>query len=155
MGKEALRIGDPVPNFRLKDENGTEVDVADYIGKGPMVIYFYPKDDTPGCTVEACSFRDQFHEFTDLGVTVFGISADSPESHLKFKKKYRLPYTLLSDTGKKVQRLFKVKKNFLGLVDGRTTYVIDADGKVAYIFESQLQPKKHISESLKILKKAK
>lgn len=152
MVKDGLQVGDKVPEFTLEDHNGNELAIMDYVGPGPLVIYFYPKDDTPGCTREACSFRDQFAEFEDFGATIFGISADSPSSHRNFKAKYNLPYTLLSDQGKEVQKLFGVKKNFLGLVDGRSTYVIDKKGVIVHIFNSQFQPKKHISESLEILK---
>ncbi len=155
MGNDPLKIGDKLPQFILKDQNEDEVRISDFLGTGPLVIYFYPKDDTPGCTKEACSFRDQFAEFEDYGATIFGISSDTPESHRKFKEKYNLPYGLLSDPDKKIQQLFGVKKNFLGLLDGRVTYIIDSDGTVVHIFESQLRPKKHITEALSILKELK
>jgi len=115
------------------------------------VIYFYPKDDTPGCTKEACSFRDSFEEFTDRNVEVVGISADSVESHLNFANKYNLPFSLLADTENKVRNLFGIKGNLMGLIPGRVTYVINKEGVVVYVFESQLKATKHIDESLKAL----
>ena len=144
-------VGDKVPDFALLDQNGKEFNVGDYAGKRAMVIYFYPKDDTPGCTKEACSFRDSFEEFTDRNVEVVGISADSVESHLNFAKKYNLPFSLLADTENKVRNLFGVKGNLMGLIPGRVTYVINKEGVVVYVFESQLKATKHIDESLKAL----
>ena len=146
-----ITVGDKVPDFILLDQNGKEFNVGDYAGKRAMVIYFYPKDDTPGCTKEACSFRDSFEEFTDRNVEVVGISADSVESHLNFAKKYNLPFSLLADTENKVRNLFGVKGNLMGLIPGRVTYVINKEGIVVYVFESQLKATKHIDESLKAL----
>jgi peroxiredoxin Q/BCP len=146
-----LSVGDKVPEFTLLDQNGDPFNSADYLGKNAMVIYFYPKDDTPGCTKEACSFRDSFEEFTDRDVKVIGISADDVKSHLNFAKKYNLPFTLLADTENEVRKLFGVKSNLMGLIPGRVTYVIDSSGNVIYIFESQLNATKHISESLTAL----
>lgn len=146
-----IAVGDKVPDFALLDQNGKEFAVSDYAGKRAMVIYFYPKDDTPGCTKEACSFRDSFEEFTDRNVEVIGISADSVESHLNFAKKYNLPFSLLADTENKVRNLFGVKGNLMGLIPGRVTYVINKEGVVVYVFESQLKATKHIDESLKAL----
>ena len=151
MRQEPLKVGDRVPYFTLSNEAGKEIAIKDHIGH-PLVIYFYPKDDTPGCTREACSFRDHYEEFEEIGARIFGISSDSPESHKAFKEKYQLPYSLLSDSEKIVQKLFGVKKNFLGLIDGRVTYVVDRNGIVVHIFDSQLQPRKHIKEALDILK---
>jgi len=146
-----LGIGDTVPEFTLPDQNGDEFKIGDYLGKNAMVIYFYPKDDTPGCTKEACSFRDSFEEFSDRNVKVVGISADDVESHRNFAKKYNLPFTLLADTKNEVRKLFGVKSNLMGLIPGRVTYVIDSSGKVIYIFESQMKATKHISEALQAL----
>lgn len=146
-----LSVGDKVSEFSLLDQNGEEFKIGDHLGKSAMVIYFYPKDDTPGCTKEACSFRDSFEEFSDRNVKVIGISADGVESHRDFAKKYNLPFTLLADTKNKVRKLFGVKSNLMGLIPGRVTYVIDSNGEVIYIFESQVNAKKHITESLKAL----
>ena len=146
-----LSVGDMVPEFSLLDQNGDEFKIGDHLGRNAMVIYFYPKDDTPGCTKEACSFRDSFEEFTDRNVQVIGISADSVESHLDFAKKYNLPFTLLADTRNEVRKLFGVKSNLMGLIPGRVTYVIDKSGQVIYVFESQFKATKHISEALHAL----
>ena len=147
-----LEIGDTIPAFTLKDQNGTTFDIETYRGKKPMVIYFYPKDDTPGCTKEACSFRDEFEVFTDLDVKVIGISSDDVASHKDFSEKYHLPFTLLADTEKKVRKRFGVPSSLLGLLPGRVTYVINKNGIIAHIFNSQFGAEKHITESLAILK---
>jgi len=119
------------------------------------VIYFYPKDDTPGCTKEACSFRDQFEVFADADAVIIGISGQSVESHRKFAEKHRLRFTLLSDEGNTLRKLFGVPTNFLGLLPGRVTYVADKTGKVISVFNSQLQSSKHVDEAIRILKGAK
>ena len=150
--KMNLKIGDKVPLFALLDQNGNNFEISSLRGKQAMVIYFYPKDDTPGCTKEACSFRDEFETFTELNVAVIGISADDVDSHKKFAEKYQLPYTLLSDSDKKVRKLFGVKNSLLGILPGRVTYVIDKEGIVRFIFENQFGAEKHITESLRILK---
>ncbi|WP_445725622.1 peroxiredoxin [Flavobacterium sp.] len=145
-----IEIGDLLPTFRLQDQNNNTVNSIDYIGK-PMVIYFYPKDDTPGCTKEACKFRDDFERFTDLGTVVIGISADSVESHKNFEQKYNLPFLLLADTNNEVRNLFGVPKN-LFFIPGRVTYVIDKKGIVQYVFNSLLSAEKHIENALQKLK---
>lgn len=149
--KNTLKVGDTVPDFSLKDQNETPFQLKEHLGK-PLVIYFYPKDDTPGCTKEACKFRDEFQDFTDLNAEVIGISSDSVASHKAFAEKYHLPFTLLADTDKKVRKLFGVPK-FTGIIPGRVTYIIDKDGKVAYIFNSMREAEKHIDEAKRILKK--
>ena len=133
-----LKIGDKIPSFTLLNQEGKEVKSAELVGKANLVIYFYPKDYTPGCTKEACSFRDNFEEFTDLGAQVIGISADSPKSHTKFASKYNLPFTLLSDNKNEVRKAFGVKGSLFGLLPGRVTYIVDKSGVVQYIFDSQL-----------------
>ena len=150
--KMNLKTGDKVPLFTLLDQHGNNFEISNLRGKQAMVIYFYPKDDTPGCTKEACSFRDEFETFTELNVAVIGISADDVDSHKKFTEKYQLPYTLLSDSDKKVRKLFGVKNSLLGILPGRVTYVIDKEGIVRFIFENQFGAEKHITESLRILK---
>ena len=119
------------------------------------MIYFYPKDDTPGCTSEACSFRDQFEVFKDAEAVIIGISGQSVASHKKFAEKHRLPFTLLSDEGDHIRKLFGVPTNLLGLLPGRVTYVADKTGKVICIFNSQMQSSKHVEEALRILRKSK
>jgi len=114
------------------------------------VLFFYPKDDTPGCTKEACAFRDDYEEFGKLDAEVVGISSDSVESHRSFARKHRLPFTLLSDEGGKVRKLYGVS-NTLGLFPGRVTYVIDEQGVIKHVFSSQLGTKRHVEEALKIL----
>ena len=147
-----LVVGDEVPTFTLKDQDNNDFNIESFKGKKPMVVYFYPKDDTPGCTKEACSFRDEFEVFRDLNVEVIGISSDNVASHKKFAEKYNLPFTLLADTDKKVQNLFGVPKSFLGLVPGRVTYIVDKNGIIVHIFNSMKDAEKHITESLSILK---
>ncbi len=145
-----LRTGDTIPNFELKDQNGNRFALSEHLGKGKMVLYFYPKDDTPGCTKEACAFRDSYEVFTDAGVEVIGISSDSVESHKQFAERYNLPFTLLSDPGGKVRKMFGVQKT-LGLIPGRVTFIIDENGIVLHVFNSQLKAQKHIEEALRII----
>ncbi|GAB3711589.1 peroxiredoxin [Flavobacterium koreense] len=147
----SLKIGDKLPSFSAKDTNGNIFNSQDYIGKQPLVIYFYPKDDTPGCTAQACSFRDNYQEFKDLGAEVIGISADTVTSHLKFKSKFNLPFILLSDNDKKVRKLFGVQ-NSLFIIPGRETFVIDKQGVVIMVFNS-MSSEIHITKALKVLKK--
>lgn len=141
--------GQPVPEFSLLDQDGASVTSTQFRG-GWTVVYFYPKDDTPGCTAESCSFRDNFEAFTDAGATVVGISSDSVESHKAFAQKHRLPFTLLADVDGEVRKQFGVGKT-LGLLPGRVTYVIDPDGIVRKVFSSQFKPKKHIDEALAVI----
>ncbi|MDD5186384.1 MAG: peroxiredoxin [Paludibacter sp.] len=119
------------------------------------MIYFYPKDDSPGCTKEACSFRDQFDVFKEQDALIIGISAQSVESHFEFAKKHRLNYTLLSDEGNIVRTLFGVPTNLFGLLPGRVTYVVNKEGKIIFVFNSQINAQKHIEEALRILKEMK
>ncbi|GAA4075858.1 peroxiredoxin [Flavobacterium cheonanense] len=147
----SLKIGDKLPSFSAKDTNGNIFNSHDYIGKQPLVIYFYPKDDTPGCTAQACSFRDNYQEFKDLGAEVIGISSDTVTSHLKFKSKFNLPFILLSDNDKKLRKLFGVQ-NSLFIIPGRETFVIDKQGVVIMVFNS-MSSEIHITKALKVLKK--
>ena len=146
-----LKVGDKIPNFTAKDTNGNDFNSLDVIGKKPLVIYFYPKDNTPGCTTQACSFRDQYEDFKDLGAEVIGISSDSIESHQKFTQQYRLPFILLSDSDKKIRTLFGVPSSLFGLIPGRVTYVADTTGTVIMIFDS-MKAKNHISKALEAIK---
>ena len=141
--------GQTAPEFTLPDQDGTPVTMSQFRG-GWAVVYFYPKDDTPGCTAESCSFRDSFESFTDVGATVIGISSDSVESHKAFAQKHHLPFTLLADVGGTVRKQFGVTKT-LGLLPGRVTYVIDPEGVVRRVFSSQFKPKKHIDEALAVI----
>lgn len=147
-----LKVGDIIPNFKAKDANGNDFDSQNIVGKKPLVIYFYPKDNTPGCTAEACSFRDQYEDFKDLGAEVIGISSDSVSSHHQFSKQYKLPFILLSDNDKKIKTLFGVPSGFFGLLPGRVTYVTDKNGVIQMIFDSMLATK-HIAKALETIKK--
>jgi len=145
-----LGAGAPAPEFTLEDQNGKRVSLADFKGRRNVVVYFYPKDDTPGCTKEACTFRDQYTDFTDAGAEVLGISSDSPASHRAFAAKHELPFTLLSDADGKVREAFGVPAT-LGLLPGRVTYVIDKQGVIRHAFNSQLSPARHVAEALQVL----
>jgi peroxiredoxin Q/BCP len=147
-----LKIGDSIPSFKAKDTNGVDFDSQNLVGHKPLVIYFYPKDNTPGCTTQACSFRDQYEDFKDLGAEVIGISSDSVESHQKFSKQYKLPFILLSDADKKIRKLFGVPSGMFGLLPGRVTYVTDKKGKIIMIFDSMMASK-HIPKALEAVKK--
>jgi thioredoxin-dependent peroxiredoxin len=151
----AVKVGDKIPEFTLPDQNGTIFDIKNVLGTKKLVIYFYPKDESPGCTKEACHFRDLFEVFNEAEAIIIGISGQSVESHKKFAEKYRLSFTLLSDTGNKVRKLFGVPSDALGLLPGRVTYVADRTGKVVYIFNSQVQAERHVDEALKILRELK
>jgi peroxiredoxin Q/BCP len=146
-----LKVGDKIPNFAAIDTNGDLFNSNEVIGKKPVVIYFYPKDDTRVCTEQACSFRDQYEDFKSLGTEVIGISSDSLKSHVAFANKYNLPFILLSDFDKKIRKAFGVPNDYLGLIPGRATYVADKNGIVQFIFDST-SGKIHIEKALEILK---
>jgi len=146
-----MELGSEIPKFELKDQHGQLFSIDSVLGKKNLVIFFYPKDDSPGCTKEACAFRDQFAVFEEADALVIGISGQSVESHLNFAKKHRLNYTLLSDPGNKVRKMFGVPTNLFGLLPGRVTYVINKQGRVEFMFNSQIQAEKHVDEALKIL----
>ena len=152
-----LLVGDRIPDFSLMDQNGDVFDIKSILGKKNIVIFFYPKDGSHGCTKQACYFRDFSEEFDEIDSIVLGISGQSVESHKKFAETYNLRYPLLSDGEDNVRRLFGVPSNFLGLVPGRVTYVVNKKGKIVYIFSSQTQIERHVDEALKValvLKKA-
>ena len=150
-----IKIGSLIPQFALADQNGDLFDINSVLGKKNLVIYFYPKDDSPGCTAQACSFQDQFEVFKEADAIIIGISAQSVESHKEFALKHRLTFTLLSDEGNKIRKQFGVPTNLFGLLPGRVTYVADKKGKVIYIFNSQINVTKHVDEALRILKESK
>ena len=145
-----LKPGVEAPDFTLNDQDGKPVSLKSLRGQKNVVVYFYPKDDTPGCTKESCAFRDQFTAFTDAGVEVLGISSDSEASHKAFAEKYRLPFRLLADRGGKVRNAFKVPAT-LGFLPGRVTFVIDKSGVIRHAFNSQMNATQHVDEALGVL----
>jgi peroxiredoxin Q/BCP len=150
----AIQAGIPAPDFKLPDETGTVRKLSSYQGK-PLILYFYPKDDTPGCTTEACNFRDDYSQYQEAGVTILGVSPDTPKEHTKFKEKYGLPFTLLADEGHKVCELYGVwglKKRMGREYEGvyRTTFLIDSQGKIVKVFEN-VKPAEHSAEVLEAL----
>jgi thioredoxin-dependent peroxiredoxin len=155
MKKKNIEIGSVIPQFALPDQNGNLFAINSFIGKKNLVIFFYPKDDSPGCTKEACYFRDQYEVFSEANAMIIGISGQSVQSHREFVDKYKLNYTLLSDEGNKIRKLFGVPTDLFGLLPGRVSYVIDKTGKVVFIFNSQSQTTKHVDEALRILKELK
>ena len=147
----AVKVGDIAPDFTLTSQTGESVSLKDFQGKKCVVLYFYPKDDTPGCTTEACAFRDRYEVFKEAGAEVIGISGDSTQDHQRFATKHNLPFLLLSDTGNKVRQLYGVPAT-LWVLPGRVTYVIDKAGVVRHIFDSMLEFQRHVEESLNTLK---
>lgn len=150
----AIQTGAQAPDFTLPDETGVERKLSDYRGR-PLILYFYPKDDTPGCTTEACNFRDDYSAYQQAGVAILGVSPDAPKSHAKFKVKFDLPFTLLADEAHQVCELYGVwgRKNFMGReYDGvfRTTFLIDAHGSIVRVFEN-VRPAEHSAEVLAAL----
>ncbi len=148
----AIKVGDTIPNFSAVDTKGNVFESNTIVGKKPFVIYFYPKDDTRVCTEQACSFRDQYEDFKALGAEVIGVSSDSVRSHQKFASRYQLPFLLLSDSDKKLRKLFGVPNDLLGLIPGRVTYVADKNGVIQLVFNS-ISGKIHIEKALEILKR--
>lgn len=148
-----VQVGDQAPDFTLSTQDGKQVSLKDYHGQKAVVLYFYPKDDTPGCTAEACAFRDSYEVFKDAGAEVLGVSSDSAAAHQKFATKYRLPFILLSDKDGTVRKRYGAVSAF-GLIPGRVTYIIDKEGIVRHVFSSQLAAERHIDEALKTLNSA-
>lgn len=148
----AIKAGDQAPDFKLPRPDGTLVSLSALLHKGAVVLYFYPKDDTRGCTIEACSFRDSYEAFKDAGAEVVGISSDSAASHEQFVRKYQLPFTLVSDAGGKVRKAYGVPST-LGILPGRVTYIIDAHGTVQHVFNSQIHAGQHVVEALAVLRR--
>ena len=144
--KSGVKVGDSAPEVTLTDQRGQSVSLSGFRGR-PLVVYFYPKDETPVCTAESCAFRDQYEDFTAAGAEVVGISSDDEASHRAFADHHRLPFVLLSDVAGEARRLFGVPKS-LGLLPGRVTYVIDPDGVVRQVFNSQMNAGKHVTTAL-------
>ena len=146
-----MKTGDRAPDFELPANKGRTVKLADFRGKKTVVLYFYPKDETPGCTVEACSFRDEYEDFTAAGAEVIGVSDDSVASHDKFAEHHRLPFVLATDAGGALREKMGVKKT-LGMLKGRVTFVIDKEGVIRDRFDSQLRFKGHVHNALELVK---
>jgi thioredoxin-dependent peroxiredoxin len=148
----SVKVGDRAPDFTLPSQMGDNVTLNEYFGKKNIVLYFYPKDETTGCTKEACAFRDSYEVFTELCAEVLGVSGQSVESHKSFATHHGLPFLLLADVGDKVRKLYGVPAN-MGFIPGRVTYIIDKKGFVRHIFNSQTHPEKHIQEATQALEK--
>lgn len=150
----SVQVGQVAPDFALVDTEGQTVRLSDYRGKSSVVLFFYPKDNSPACSAEACTFRDSYQDFVDTGAEVFGISDDSEAEHRKFSTRFGLPFKLLVDPRGQTRKTYGVPKT-LGLIPGRVTYVVDPEGIVRHIFNSQFQPAKHVAEALQVLAKIK
>ena len=148
-----ISTGDKCPTFELNDQEGKLRKSEEFLTKKALVLYFYPKDDTAGCTAQACSFRDAYEDLLEVGAEVVGVSGDSLDQHKKFAKKHNLPFTLLADTNNKLRKQMGVPTNLFGLIPGRVTYVIDNQGVVKGLFNSQLEIKGHVKKALEIIEK--
>ena len=146
-----IGVGDKAPDFTLPSQSGEQVRLQDRIGQGVVVLYFYPKDETSGCTREACAFRDSHEVFTDAGAEVIGVSSDSVDKHAAFATHHKLPFTLLSDKSGKVRKEYGVPAT-LGLIPGRVTYVIDRDGTVRHVFNSMTNISGHVNDALEVVR---
>ncbi len=146
-----VAIGDPAPDFTLPDHSGMPVRLRDLLDQGVVVLYFYPRDDTPGCRAEACAFRDSYEVFREAGAEVVGVSADPAAAHARFAARHRLPFILLSDVDGEVRKCYGVPATF-GLLPGRVTYVIDRHGIVRHLFSSQLAATRHVREALQTVR---
>ena len=147
---QRVQAGDKAPDFTLPSQAGELVRLHDRLGKRVVVLYFYPKDNTPGCTAEACAFRDSHEVFAEAGAEVIGISSDSVARHTAFADRHRLPFTLLSDQGGNVRRTYGVPP-VLGVLPGRVTYVIDREGVIRHIFSSMTNIGQHIGDALRVV----
>jgi len=145
-----IKVGDRAPNFNLPSQMGDNVALSEFLGKKNIVLYFYPKDESPGCTKEACTFRDSYEELTNLDAEVLGVSGQSVDSHKSFATHYGLPFILLSDKENQVRQLYGVPST-MGIIPGRVTYIIDKKGMVRHIFNSQTQAPRHVEEAKKTL----
>ncbi len=142
-----LKVGDKAPDFELEDQDGRKIKLLQWKGTSSLILYFYPKDDTPGCTAQSCSFRDHYEELQKLDVKIVGVSSDSTESHKRFVEKYKLPFTLLSDPKGEARKLYDVKKTF-GLIPARVSFIINPKGMITYAYSSQINIQKHVDDAL-------
>jgi peroxiredoxin Q/BCP len=147
-----IQVGDKAPDFTLPSQSGEQVRLSDRLGERIVVLYFYPKDETVGCTKEACAFRDSYEVFAEAGAEVIGVSSDSVDKHAAFAGHHELPFTLLSDQGGQVRKSYAVPAT-LGLLPGRVTYVIDRAGTVRHVFSSQTNIGRHVNDALDVVKK--
>jgi thioredoxin-dependent peroxiredoxin len=147
-----IKVGDKAPDFTLPSATGEQVRLSDRLGDHAVVLYFYPKDETPGCTAEACAFRDGYEAFTDAGAEVIGVSSDSSGRHASFADRHQLPFTLLSDQGGRVRKSYGVPA-VLGVLPGRVTYVIDRTGTVRHVFNSMTNIGRHVSDALDVVRR--
>jgi peroxiredoxin Q/BCP len=147
-----IRAGDKAPDFTLPSQSGAPVRLHDRLGERVVVLYFYPRDNTPGCTAEACAFRDSYEAFTDAGAEVIGVSSDSVARHEAFAGQHELPFTLLSDQGGRVRKSYGVPAK-IGVIPGRVTYVIDRQGTVRHTFSSMTNIGQHIGDALKVVRR--
>lgn len=150
----SLKVGDKAPDFKLKNQDGKDVKLSSYqgfLGK-PVVLYFYPADDSPGCTKQANAFKASISAFKKAGAEVLGISGQDVESKSAFRARLQLPFPLLVDEGDAVRKAYGVKKDLLGLLDGRETYVIGKDGTIKLVYNNQFNPESHVEEALEALK---
>ncbi|OVE75484.1 peroxiredoxin [bacterium F11] len=151
FNKKAIAVGDEAPDFELASSKGGMVRLSDFRNKKHVVLYFYPKDNTTACIAESCGFRDQYDEFLKAGADIVGISSDTVESHIQFSEKYQFPFHLLADKNHQIRERYGVPPT-LGLLPGRTTYLIDKKGIVQYLFNSQFHVDSHITLTLQKLK---
>ena len=149
-GRRPIRVGDEAPEVALPDARGEVVRLSSFRGVSPVVLYFYPADFTPGCTAEACAFRDAYEAFMEAGAVVIGVSGDSGERHAAFAARHGLPFILLSDREGEARRAYGVGRT-LGILPGRATYIIDREGIVCHVFSSQLRARAHVREALEVL----
>ena len=147
-----IQVGDKAPDFTLPSQSGDEVRLFDQLGERVVVLYFYPKDNTSGCTAEACAFRDSYETFTDAGAEVIGVSSDSADKHAAFAGKHNLPFRLVADKGGRVRKSYGVP-SVLGVIPGRVTYVIDRTGTVRHVFSSMTNIGQHVGDALEVVKK--
>ena len=146
-----IQVGDKAPDFTLPSQSGDEVRLFDRLGERVVVLYFYPKDNTSGCTAEACAFRDSYETFTDADAEVIGVSSDSADKHAAFAGQHNLPFTLVADKGGRVRKSYGVP-SVLGVIPGRVTYVIDRTGTVRHVFSSMTNISQHVNDALEMVR---
>lgn len=147
-----LSIGEIAPEFKAVDQNGQEVRLADFLGKKNVVLFFYPKDETPGCTAEVCSFRDHYEQFSNLDTVIIGVNQASVATHKSFAERHALNFSILHDEGNAIRKAYRVP-NTLFILPGRVTYVIDKQGKIAAAINDMFNAERHIKETLAFLNK--